>query len=72
MKPLELLKKAIFNSSRDEEIILDVFGGSGQTLIACEEANRHCRIMEILPEYCQVIIDRWEAYTGQKAVVTKQ
>ena len=47
--------------------ILDCFGGSGSTLIACEQLERNCFIMELDPEYCQVIIDRWQKFTGQKA-----
>lgn len=49
-------------------LILDLFGGSGSTLIACEQTGRQCYMMEIDPRYCQVIVDRWEKYTGQKAV----
>jgi DNA modification methylase len=48
--------------------VLDLFGGSGSTLIACEQLNRTCYMMEIDPKYCDVIIDRWEQFTGQKAV----
>ena len=51
----------------DNENVLDVFGGSGSTLIACEQLERNCFIMELDPEYCQVIIDRWQNLTGQKA-----
>jgi len=67
MKPIELLSKAISNSSKEEEHILDLFGGSGSTLIACEQLNRKCFMMEIDPIYCSVIIERWEKLTGQKA-----
>ncbi len=66
-KPVELLKKAIYNSSLDNENVLDLFGGSGSTLIACEQTNRHCFTLEIMPSYCQVIIDRWERLTNKKA-----
>jgi DNA modification methylase len=55
------------NSSQREEICIDTFGGSGSTLIACEKTNRKCRMMEIDPVYCQVIIDRWEKFAGKKA-----
>ena len=48
--------------------ILDLFGGSGSTLIACEQTNRNCYMMELAPHYCQVIIDRWEQFTGKKAL----
>jgi DNA modification methylase len=64
-KQIELLED-IFNSY-GEKSILDVFGGSGSTLIACEKTNRKCFMMEIDPHYCGVIIERWQKYTGQKA-----
>lgn len=67
-KPLLLVSRAISNSSKIGEIILDLFGGSGATVIACEKLNRICRINELEPLYCDVIIDRWEQYTGKKAV----
>jgi len=66
MKPVDLEKQFIKNSSLKEQIILDTFGGSGSTLIACEQTNRVCYMMEIDPHYCSVIIERWESYTGQK------
>ena len=50
-------------------LVLDPFGGSGTTLIACEQRGRRCRMMEIDPHYCDVIIDRWETFTGKKAVL---
>ena len=67
-KPIALCSRAIKSSSREGEIVLDVFGGSGSTLIACEQLNRTCYMMELDPRYCDVIIDRWEQFTGQKAV----
>lgn len=67
MKPIELLSPLIANSSRKGETVLDTFGGSGSTLIACEQLGRRCYTMEIDPKYCDVIIDRWEKLTGQKA-----
>lgn len=67
-KPVELSARAIKNSSKLADIILDLFGGSGSTLIACEKLGRKCRMMEIEPFYCDVIIQRWENFTGQKAV----
>ena len=67
MKPLELCSKAILNSSKKGDIVLDLFGGSGSTLISCEQLNRNCYMMELDPEYCQVIINRWEEFTGEKA-----
>jgi DNA modification methylase len=66
-KPLDLCKRAIKSSSRIKENILDLFGGSGSTLIACEQIQRNCYMMELDPAYCDVIIERWENLTGQKA-----
>jgi DNA modification methylase len=67
MKPVALCLEAVKNSSQRGETVLDIFGGSGSTLIACEKANRKARIMELDPQYVDVIIKRWEEYTGQKA-----
>ena len=67
MKPLNLIKKHIRNSSREGETVLDLFGGSGTTLIACEQLNRKCYMMEYDPKYVQRIIKRWEQETKQKA-----
>ena len=67
-KPIELICKALNNSSKQEDVILDVFGGSGSTLIACEQLNRKCYMMELDPHYIDVIIQRWENFTGEKAV----
>ena len=66
-KPIRLCKRAIMSSSRETDLVLDLFGGSGTTLIACEQLNRNCYMMELSPIYCQVIINRWEDYTGEKA-----
>lgn len=68
MKPLSLIKKHVRNSSQEGEIVLDLFGGSGTTLIACEEMGRICYMMEYDPHYAGVIIRRWEEQTGRKAV----
>ena len=68
VKPQGLLAKLIRNSSRKGELILDLFGGSGSTLIAAEQLNRRCYMAELDPHYCDVIIQRWETLTGQKAV----
>lgn len=66
-KPVELAEAAILDLSNKNNIILDLFGGSGSTLIACEKTNRHCYMMELDPIYCDVIIERWEKATGKKA-----
>jgi DNA modification methylase len=66
-KPVELSSRAITNSSRPNNTILDLFGGSGSTLIACEKLNRKARVMELDPKYCDVIVKRWEQFTGKKA-----
>lgn len=68
MKPVRLIGRLVRNSSRTGEIVLDSFGGSGTTLIACEQLNRKCRMMELDPHYCDVIMARWEKLTGLKAV----
>ena len=70
-KPIALCTRAIKSSSRENENVLDVFGGSGSTLIACEQLNRKAYIMELEPKWVDVIIKRWETYTGQKAVKIK-
>jgi len=67
MKPLELVEKAVQNSSLADQIVLDSFGGSGTTLIACEKTKRQARIVELDPKYCDVIVTRWENLTGLKA-----
>ena len=68
MKPLLLVERAIENSSRPGDIVLDLFMGSGSTLKGCERTGRTCYGMELLPEYVNVAVKRWEAFTGQKAV----
>ena len=68
MKPVGLVGRCIKNSSKEKENVLDLFGGSGSTLIACEQLHRNCFMMEYDPKYIDVIIDRWEKFTGQKAV----
>lgn len=71
MKPVPLLGKLIKNSSKKDDVVLDLFGGSGSTLIACEQLGRHAYLMEYDEKYVQVIIDRWEKYTGCKAELMK-
>ena len=67
-KPVALCGKFIMLYSDKGDIVLDIFGGSGSTMIACEQLGRKCRMMELDPHYCTVIIARWEKLTGQKAV----
>lgn len=68
-KPVELPERALNNSSKPGDAVLDLFGGSGSTLIACEKTNRRGFMMELDPKYADVIIARWEAYSGGKAVL---
>jgi site-specific DNA-methyltransferase (adenine-specific) len=67
MKPVELVERALVNSSRKGDLVADFFGGSGSTLIACERLGRQARLMEIEPRYADVIIRRWEEFAGGKA-----
>lgn len=64
----ELVERAIKNSSKSHDIILDSFGGSGSTLIACEKLGRQCRMLELDPKYVDVIVKRWEEFSGKTAV----
>jgi len=70
-KPVKLVERAIGNSSKKQDIILDLFGGSGSTLIACEKTGRVNRSMELDPKYCDVIVARWEQFTGKQAVLSE-
>ena len=72
MKPVELVERALTNSSKTRDIVLDLFGGSGTTLIACEKTGRQARLMELDPKFVDVIVKRWEDYTGQKAVLSNR
>jgi len=67
MKPVPLVKQLVEDGSASGAIVLDLFGGSGTTMIACEEANRCARLVEIDPLYCDVIVDRWQQFTGKTA-----
>lgn len=67
-KPVKLAATAIENTTNKNNIVLDVFGGSGSTLMACEQLNRKCYMMELDPKYVDVIINRWEQFTGEKAI----
>lgn len=66
-KPVKLSAEAILHTTHKGDTVLDLFGGSGSTLLACEQTGRACRMMELDERYCDVIISRWEAFTGQKA-----
>lgn len=68
-KPVELGQMALENCTRVGSAVIDLFGGSGSTLIACEKTNRRCFMMELDPHYCDVIVARWEKYTGKRAIL---
>lgn len=68
MKPVELIEMAL-EDNKDKKIVFDMFGGSGSTLIACEKQNRKARLIELEPKYCDVIVKRWEEFTGKKAML---
>ena len=68
MKPVELIEFAL-QDQPDKKIVLDVFGGSGSTLIACEKTGRECRMMELDSKYVDVIVKRWQDFTGKKATL---
>ena len=67
MKPVELVERAVRNSSKTRDLVLDPFGGSGSTLIACEKSSRRARLIELDPKYVDVIVRRWQEFTGQEA-----
>ncbi|MDE3038588.1 MAG: site-specific DNA-methyltransferase, partial [Pseudomonadota bacterium] len=69
MKPVALVERAINNSSKSRDIVLDSFGGSGTTMIACEKTGRSARLIELDPKYCDVIVKRWQEFTGHAAVL---
>ena len=68
MKPVELVEIPIQNSSKGHDVVLDLFGGSGTTMIACEKTGRQARLMELDPKYCDVIVKRWQDFTGKQAI----
>lgn len=70
-KPVAFIDRALKNSSKSDDIIIDFFGGSGSTLIACEKTNRKCYMIELDPKYVDVIIQRWQDFTGKKAIHEK-
>lgn len=67
MKPVEMMVRSIMNSTMPSGTVVDLFGGSGSTLIACEQTDRRCYMMELEPRYVQIIINRWQRYTGKEA-----
>jgi DNA modification methylase len=69
MKPVELVERAVRNSSKSRDTVLDPFGGSGSTLIACERSGRHARLIELEPKYCDVIVRRFQEYAGKVATL---
>jgi DNA modification methylase len=69
MKPVDLMEYQIKNSSKRGQNVMDLFGGSGSTLIACENANRKARLMELDPKYCDVIVKRWQEHAGKEAIL---
>jgi DNA modification methylase len=69
MKPVELVERAIRNSSKGRDTVLDPFGGSGTTVIACEKAGRQARLIELEPKYCDVVIRRWQEFIGREATL---
>ena len=69
MKPVALVERAINNSSKNRDLVLDCFGGSGTTMIACEKTGRSARLIEMEPKYCDVIVRRWQEYTGKQALL---
>jgi DNA modification methylase len=71
-KPVALAQKAIEDLTLQNNSVLDLFGGSGSTLIACEKTNRKCFMMELDPKYCDVIVKRWEQFTGKKAYLNEE
>lgn len=71
-KPVALVEKAINNSSKGGDLVIDLFGGSGSTLIASEKVGRCARLMELDPKYCDVIVKRWEDFTGKQAILETQ
>ena len=68
-KPVELVERALINSSKADDIVVDLFGGSGSTLIGCERRGRKARLMEIDPKYADCIVRRWQEYTGEQALL---
>jgi DNA modification methylase len=72
MKPVALIENEMLISSNPESAVVDLFGGSGSTLIACEKTNRKCFMMELDPRYTSIIIERWCKYTGDEAYLLNE
>lgn len=72
MKPIDLVARLLKNSSKENDKILDLFGGSGSTIIAAEQLNRNCYTMELDPKYCDVIVKRWESLTNKEAILERR
>ena len=68
-KPVELIERAIRNSSKSRDVVLDPFAGSGSTLIACEKTGRQARLIELEPRYCDVIVRRFQEFSGKPATL---
>jgi DNA modification methylase len=68
MKPVELMERAVRNSSKTRDLVLDPFGGSGTTMIACEKSGRRARLIELDPKYVDVIVKRFQEFSGKKAI----
>lgn len=71
VKPVSMIVDACLDCSKEGAVVLDLFGGSGSTLIACEKTGRKARLMELDPKYVDVIVRRWQEFTGQQAVLEK-
>jgi site-specific DNA-methyltransferase (adenine-specific) len=71
MKPVELFEYQMLNNTKGSDLVLDSFSGSGTTIIACEKHGRNARLMELDPKYCDVIIKRWQDFTGQEAILER-
>ena len=67
MKPVDLIEYQVLNNTKGQDVVLDLFGGGGSTLIACEKTGRYARLMELDPKYCDVIVRRWQEFTGKQA-----
>ena len=69
MKPVDLIEYQVLNNTKGQDVVLDLFGGGGSTLIACEKTGRHARLMELDPKYVDVIVRRWQEFTGKTATL---